>query len=661
MNGTHPITGEDGVAVVTVALWLPLLVLFVSFAIDIGNWFLHDRHLQLQADAGALAAGGDFSFSCDDSTVEATAREYSGTEEGGGGYNHQVGGTPPEQVHFELNSPTYFDQPSPIDETVAGPPCEAGMVDVKLTETDLPLFFQVLDAFDAVPFINAHARVEIFKRRSIQGALPVAVPDPNPNKVRVTFVDEENGDAPIESVDLSKEEGGETGLALWSAPLSLPVESGRIGMRVALSGAESTECGDPLVQCYDDNDILFARGYSSAGLGGQPSAPLARDAYLLDGSCDPYFSSEESGCSVGLHADVDFGSCENLGEVGPEVTAVAGRNSYPLTMTGCPEGTSTSSWETSGAPIPVPLGAGQVPIELEWEETKGKHGNNECKEGGGNKCKGSFGIVQRSFAGDEELSGPIRLAQLEDGAGIWANSFERCAGCAYPVIVRLGLDQNLMENAESVDSPLVQLKVTKSGGNASRSQALDCDPDLNLRGELHEGCAPQYKRNVGTECPERDNELWEMDQPFECVAVETGATEGQVWQGMNLRVHNDRNPSSCVNPNNWPLFPDLPPGDPRIVPVFLTAFGSFSEDSGGGTVPVTGFGTFYVTGWAASGRTSDSICESDELVEDPSEEVEKGTIVGRFIQYVQAFNDGSAGEETCDFDSTSPCVAVLTQ
>lgn len=662
------VSGEDGVAMVTVALWLPLLVLFVSFVIDVGNWFLHDRHLQLQADAGALAAAGDFSFPCDNTEIEATARQYSGTAGEGSGYNHQVGGTPPDEVHIELNSPTYFDQPSPIDEAVAGPPCETGMVDVKLTETDLPLFFQVLEAFDAVPFINAHARVEIFEQGSIRGALPVAVPDPNPRSAEAIFIDEKTGNF-LDSTPLARN-GTTEGLAIWdnaAEPLLLEVDQERIGVRIALSGSESTECGEPLVTCYDAEStggILFARGYSTAGSGAQPGPPLAHDAYLLsDGTCNRYFNSEVEGCSVGLHAEVDFGPCEEIGEVGPELTAVVGNDKYPMSVPeegGCDPETDTTPWETVGAPIPVPANAGPVEIELEWEETKGKQGGNECKEGGGNKCKGSFGIVQQSFAGNEERSGPIRLAEIWDEAGAGANSFKVCSieqeDCP-AVVVKVGVDLNLLENAQSAEDPVVELRVT----DANQNQSLDCDhlqPNPpNLRQELANGCEPSYTRNEGTPCPD-PSELTPETEPWDCVAVQTGVAVGQIDPGMSERVHGDDNPDECVNPNDWASFPDLDPGDPRIIPVFVTAFGSFSG-TGNETVPVTDFATFYVTGWSGqgAGSSSQSICPGD----DPAE---PRTIVGHFIQYVQAFNDGSASEETCNFESNTsitPCVAVLTQ
>jgi hypothetical protein len=666
----RPPSGEEGVAMVTVAIWLPLLILLASFAIDFGNWLVHDRHLQLQADAGALAAAGDFRYPCDDAAIESRAREYSGSD-AGAGYNHQVGGTPQDDVHFALNSKSYPEQPSKQDPTVvAAPPCEAGMVDVKLTETDLPLFLRVAGLFASVPFVNAHARVQVFEKLSNAGGLPVAVPDTNPRKARVTFVDEASGEA-LASAALTRD-GSSGELAIWdneAEPLPLTVDRERIGMRIALSGGGSTTCGDPLVECYDAESpggILYVRGYSLAGSGAQPGPPLARNAYLLPGSCDPYFSSEEEGCSVGLHAEVDFGPCAEIGEVGAELTAVAGGSKYAMERVGCPEGSSTSVWETSGAPIPVPVGAGPVPVALEWAETKGEQGGEECKEGGGNKCAGDFGAVQRSFAGSNERSGPVRLAQVWEGGAAWANSFERCSAvqesCAHALVVRIGIDQTLLENAQSAEEPPVDLRVFhEAENNPSQNQALNCEDGPNLREEIAFGCAPRYATNQGTACPS-PAALWESPEPWECVAVEPGGTVNQVFFGMSERVHGNAGPAECVSPSDWASFPDLNPSDPRLVPVFLTPFGSFAGSGAAETVPVTDFAIFYVTGWAGQGegKSSSEICPGGEGAEgdDPAE---TATIVGHFVKYVQSLNDGSAGEETCDFASPTPCVAVLTE
>ena len=113
--------GEGGAVVVMVALWLPVLLVFMTFVVDMGNWFVHKRHLQMQADAGALAGAQEFRFPCSDTPILQKAAEYSGDT-----YNAQIGGTPPSRVHRLINSKTFFNQPSPQDDTVTGTPCTEG-------------------------------------------------------------------------------------------------------------------------------------------------------------------------------------------------------------------------------------------------------------------------------------------------------------------------------------------------------------------------------------------------------------------------------------------------------------------------------------------------------------------------------------------------------
>src|SRR5437868_5367695 len=76
---------ERGATLVLVALFFPILILMVSFVLDVGNWFEHKRHLQMQADSAALAAALDLRSPCDDAVVASTAGSY-----GGGDYNAQV-------------------------------------------------------------------------------------------------------------------------------------------------------------------------------------------------------------------------------------------------------------------------------------------------------------------------------------------------------------------------------------------------------------------------------------------------------------------------------------------------------------------------------------------------------------------------------------------
>jgi hypothetical protein len=644
--------GERGSILVLVAIALPVLILFASLVVDVGNWFQHKRHLQLQADAAALAAAREFHFPCDNAAITNEAAAYSG-----GTYNAQVGGTDASDVHMLVNSSTFFDQSAPVDDTVVtGNPCTAKMVDVKMTETDLPWYFKVAQ----VPFINAHARVSILQADTLAGALPIGVPDVNPQTARVTFVDESaTPPTVLGSRDLTMT-GTANGLNIWdndASPLPVTVNSAHIGVRVALGGSTSTTCGAPLVQCYDlgsSNGILHAQGWSNAGSAAGTSPPLERSVTLFNGSCtDPYFAAPASSCTIGVRAKVDFG-VPNPTTVGAQVTAAVGGDNYPLTYD-----TATSTWQ-SAASIPIAAGAGPVNVVLNWEETIGSvtvGGKTEtCKTGNGNKCTGTFGTVQRAF-GAGSRSGPIKLAQIWKGGTFGANSFERCSAvqtqCTNDLVVKIGLEGSL-GNASSTSDPIVSLRV--SGG--SQNQSIDCDDDLsNLKDELANGCGPTYKKNTGTACPDTASALWGTSQPWQCAAIQTGASVNQVAAGLNLRVLGNEKPSTCTSPNNWSSFPDLPDGDKRILQVFLTPFGSFSG-SGSAVVPVTGFSTFYLTGWTGSGGGFDNPCQGNG--DDPVPNNDTGLIVGHFIKYVDTLGGGT-GTAPCDLNALGTCVAVLTR
>jgi Flp pilus assembly protein TadG len=642
---------ERGGVLVLVAVALPVLVLAASLVLDAANWFEHKHHLQLQADAAALAAAHEFRVPCVDQPILDKAADYSG-----GKYNAQIGGTAAADVHMEVNSRTYYNQSSPSDDTVVtGGPCAARMVDVKMTETDLPWYFRLAQ----VPFIDAHARVSIFQTTTSSGSLPIGVPDVNPKSAKVTFVDETT-DPPsvLGSRDLTKQ-GGANGLNLWDnsgSPLPVTVNTSHIGVRVALGGRSSTNCTDPLVECYDlgsSNGLLHARGWSNAGSGQQPNPPVARSVTLFNGTCtDPYFVASSSNCTIGVRAKVDFGVADPS-VYGARVTATVAETDYPLTYDA-----SSNTWQ-SAASISIPPGIGPVPVDLKWEETVGAvtiNGKLEACKSNGNKCKGSFGTVQRTFSAGSR-SGPIKVAQIWENGAFWANSFERCSQvqtqCTHDLVVKIGI-QGTLGNASSGNDPVVSLRV--AGG--SQNQSVDCDDTLsNLKDELALGCGPSYTKNSGQSCPGTASALWGTAQPWRCTAIQTGGAVNQVADGLNLRILGDAKAATCTAPNHWSSFPNFPEGDKRIVQVFLTPYGSFSG-SGSGVVPVTGFAAFYVTGWTGQGNGSNNPCQGNG--DDPVPNNDAGLIVGHFIKYVDTLN-GGGGTEACDFDALGTCVAVLTK
>jgi hypothetical protein len=205
-----------------------------------------------------------------------------------------------------------------------------------------------------------------------------------------------------------------------------------------------------------------------------------------------------------------------------------------------------------------------------------------------------------------------------------------------------------------VNDPIVALRVV--GG--SQNQSLDCDPAISaLSDELASGCAPSYRRNAGTACPGGASALWKTSQPWTCVAVQTGGATNQVPAGMNRRILGSDKPTTCTAPNNWSQFPNLPKGDPRLIQVMLTPFGTFSG-SGGTTVPVTDFATFYVTGWTGQGQGFSNPCQGNG--DDPVPGNDAGYIVGHFVKYIDTINAGS-GSQPCDPSAFGSCVAVMTR
>ena len=96
---------EDGGILVFVALLLPVVLLFLSLTVDIGNWWVHKRHLQTQVDAAALAGGALFGECFTDPVGANTAIQDEATRFGGGAgssYNGQVGGHEPGLDHAPL-------------------------------------------------------------------------------------------------------------------------------------------------------------------------------------------------------------------------------------------------------------------------------------------------------------------------------------------------------------------------------------------------------------------------------------------------------------------------------------------------------------------------------------------------------------------------------
>jgi hypothetical protein len=696
---------ERGAVLTIVAVALLVLVLAVALVLDIANWKVHKRHLQLQADASALAAAGSFSLAnCSDTLLAAQAHKYAGPDASGALalYNEQVGGTPAAKMHILINSSGYFGDTGAGDYSDPnGSPCAAKYIDIKATETDLPWF---MGFGGIVSRINAHARVSVLKQGSSNGALPIAVPNPLPQSAAAIFINE--GTGAILAPPLALTDLGPSGpLQLYGSGTSglplVPVAA-NTGVVIALSGRTSMSltgtltdiCQQNLTDCYDagadppTHGLSFIRGYSASGNGTQPNPPILRSVELFPtGTCATAYFSDGT-CTYDFVARIDAGTAL------PKADQIYGANGVTLTSSTDPNcalvAGADQCWHQN---LTLPANTGPQSITMTWEETSGclepsgcSKPSDFCKTGGGNKCKGVWPNVQRAFSAKDTRSGPIKVVDVctfdVDTSCTQAHDQSYPAGDSHRFAVTIGIAGTL-RNATSVTEPLVVLRVKSTSG-----QSLDCDPVYtNLRVEIAKGCRPTYIPNTGTpDCSTINTAtLWGTPQPpaWSCVAVSTGRQPNDISAGLNERLYNgDASPRTCAadgtnGHNNWLMFKPgdpagdgtygFPTGDPRVLNAYLTTYGAFSHVNGtSGSVPVTGFGHFYVTGYTGQGGGFDNPCypgpPSNYSGPNPDERVpndDSGLIVGHFIFYLDKI--GGDGTEPCDPSSINACVIVMTK
>ncbi len=304
---------EDGGIVVFVALLMPVVLLFLALTVDIGNWWVHKRHLQLQVDAAALAGGALFGGCFTDSG----SREHGDPERGDAvrrrrrlelqrpGRRREQGDDhaplPEQDVRRRLRrarrhrdaAPVRHAEPDVRRQGERGRACRSS------------------SRFRASPrstAINAHARVQLKQVEVQEGMLPVAVPDLRFTYVFATFVNEATG-ASLGTVQLHEDRHERQRPALDDASRdprldrfgarrrpAPPRRRRRSERRLRHSSTQSATTSTR------PNGVVHIRGWSTA-----PRRRLATRG-SCPGSCvpDAYFATGD--CSGGIQAEVDLGA-----------------------------------------------------------------------------------------------------------------------------------------------------------------------------------------------------------------------------------------------------------------------------------------------------------------------------------------------------------------
>ena len=621
---------EGGSVLVFVGLLFPVLALFLALGVDVGNWWVHKRHLQTQVDAAALAGGARFSQCFPDASVGNAAIQNEATRFGGGpgsSYNTQVGNANQGTIGpLVYQSATYPSGLNPADGTDERPPCEALEFDVKASELDLPLLFQIpgLASIDA---INAHARVELKKVRIFEGMLPLAVPEVRPRHVTATFVDE-SGVAVGPPLELTGPTAS-SGLANWTGTGSVPVAAGsKLGVRIGIGQnagtcAAANGAGGLGYSCFDAQNystgLAAIAGFSGTGAGTPVLPTRASFEVWPVTACSgsPYFSEESlaggaTTCGAGVQAVVRTAT----GTIDPaQVLRFAAQVRGPGFNQTAVFTYSGGVWSTPYA-FPIPLGDGKFDISLEWRYQGGR--------------TETFSNVQQIYSADGN-SGPIKFMSLSGGSAPATTAYSLADG-VQTVTVNVTLQGSLQLSAPG---ETVLLRLT----SGSRTSAVACDgPGFALfRTSIVNGCQTPYQINEIGYCPDPA-----APDPADCVPTQTGDGVGPTLQGLDERF------ASCPTYN----YPDYPEDDPRVVILMIT---DLSALSGSGTtdVPVLNFAAFYIGGW------SRSTCATN-APEPPGLRATDRAIWGHFVFYARP-NPQNASDDTCDPTVVTPCVPVLTR
>jgi hypothetical protein len=704
---TRSFSSDRGAVIVIVAVWMTSALALVTFVIDVGHWYEHKRHLQLQVDAAALGGGGKFAACFNsgggDAVIFNEATKYAGavgswngTSYGTAQYNLQIGESHKGTVSMRYQSQTYADGTDPNDGTETQGPCETPhyQFDVKGTEANVPLFL-IGGAF--VPAINAHARVQLQPLGATNPSLPLAAPDVNPRQVGVTFVNEATGNELtgcsgtnlVSGCTFAMAKGTPVGaLNIWSGPATVPMPTApaNVGVRIGMGGQVATcanTAGSASYACFDGSNnsqgLYLIRDFASGGT--VTSAPIINGVWPTTSAAtcsgSPFFSDVQTGgaatCAAGIQAQVDFGTGATLPDTskyGLTVKVTKGQNGNTVSASMAPVAGSydaarhTWLWQAANGSLSLDVGAGVQAISFDWSVAKAT--SPICpRTTGPPTCTGSTGTLHRFFsAPTDDPSGPIQqLSVTENGAD--AASVE---GGTHSLNVTIGISGNFKVNKACPSPPgpsgasytcftydpvlnvgpdrAVLLRVKQAhGGN---TYTIDCGGQ-NIRDMIVNGCTNKYSINTADICPD----VGTPPTPPDCAPTQTGAATGQITQGMNDRFA-PGNPNSCTQtPNNYP---NVLPGDKRVVIVMITDFSAFNAGSGNITVPVVTYGAFYVTGWDGAPVSCNNEPYSHTGRAGSSG---NGDVWGHFITYVDAAGSGTPG--VCDPTALLPCVPVLTQ
>jgi Putative Flp pilus-assembly TadE/G-like len=515
--------GQNGSVLVMVAVWLPVLALFASFAIDISHWWDYSRNLQNRADAAALAAGDGFGGACfgnytttQTDVIGQVAQQYSGppNEDPGNPYAvpdnlpypystfppseyknvpNLTKGTPPN-YHVLLNSTTSWDKGGADWNMGSGDAkgsslalCSStdedgntgAMADVRVTQANLGLFIPLVGI---KPTISAHARVTLEAVGGENDVTPIAVRDPGATKcVEAQFFNAATNNQIGADVPLARKGiDPNTGAIQWDnsgAPASVAIPT---GANVYVEIVTDYCGGNP--STYDSGSgLLYINSYPVTA----PSSGITTGGVTLSGTCNSdslsnqYFTNQS--CTVGLTAHV------------AGATEVYATDTNTNTTIQLGNGGSGNTWSTpADNGFTIAPGSGQHLFDI--TTTKNCKSGKACDLGVQAQAFGACNDTNLTCNNPPDDSGPIVLAQLRlasDPAGSWASDPTQTYGenafagdPTNPQSMVVTVEIAGLRNAQPGDPPTV-LRFSENAKNANHATGLiDCGQGQSATGGL---------------------------------------------------------------------------------------------------------------------------------------------------------------------------------
>lgn len=673
---------ESGSIVVVAGIAVLAFALLAAAGVEIAQWLQHRRHIQVRADAAALAGGQVLSecfapagtFIDPNADVENWAKSYGGITGGASQqlsqpYNGQFGSSSSNLMSFQSSTYPSASNPDPTQDL--GQPCDNLMLDVKMTQEGIPPLFSI----SPLATVHGWARVELQQIEAVKPDLPLAIPDVNPKQADATFVNEATGaeltgciapagaqPVPGTTCTFYLTKGTSSGgLTPWTGVggVNIPGAPASVGVRIGLGGSVGScanSTGGANYACYDINHtqqgVVMIRSIPTDSA--SSTQPVVRGVLPI-GACSgsPFFAdvnvtSADPNCAATIQAQIDFGTAGTNPTNSPVSASVVANIAGVGQVSMSPQAGSYVSgvgWTwMSDQPVSIPVDAlastSQYPITMSWTVHAGKVNGKDCSKGSG--CTGAFASgnpVQRFTAATDDDDGPIKGVSLVEQSSTSPVSPYSLSSGTHTLSLTVLFEGNL-----SVQDPprLVNLRLT---GNGSRTTAANCDANIGSNGDqaftnaLLNGCQTAYQINNSDLCPDPSPPPGAPD----CAPVKTGNLGQTVINAMNQRF------SPCTSfPNNWPIFTQ--PNDGRRVVMMITDYSALGLN-GAGTIPVTNFATFYIIGWSGN--------SCGDLWPFPYKQPSGGNIWGYFINY--GISNGTPSGTKCVAGAVTPCELALVR